>query len=66
MFLKEDMCEIIDVEKVRTGTISPVEHDGGEGVIPTSKSKEERRLVFKQDLIILPMLALGYFFGYLV
>ena len=30
------------------------------------KSKAERRLVLKQDLCILPLLALGDLFGYLV
>lgn len=30
------------------------------------KSKEEKRLVLKQDLAILPLLSLSIFFGYLV
>jgi hypothetical protein len=30
------------------------------------KSKMEKRLLLKQDLIIIPLLSLGYFFGYLV
>ena len=29
-------------------------------------NKQERRLVLKQDLVIIPLLAMGYFFGYLV
>jgi hypothetical protein len=33
---------------------------------PYSKSKEEKRLVFKQDLVILPLLSGSIFFGYLV
>ena len=30
------------------------------------RSKEERRVVLKQDLVILPLLALSFFFAYLV
>jgi hypothetical protein len=35
-------------------------------VIANVKSKMEKRLLLKQDLIIIPLLSLGYFFGYLV
>ena len=38
----------------------------GVGESSHHKSKAERWLVLKQDLLIMPLLSMGYFFGYLV
>lgn len=43
--------------------VAPVQPAGDTAATP---SKQERRLVQKQYMVMVPFLCLGYFFGYLV
>ena len=62
---KSDQLEVAHTAEVEnfTKVTAPAEDAAA---LLAFKSKEERRLVWRQDLIIIPLLSLGYMFGYLV
>ena len=63
--LKNDQVELGDQSELECVVpTEPLAENAAEYL--QTKSNEERRLVRRQDLIIIPLLSLGYLFGYLV
>ncbi len=63
-----DICSLVEVEQYDLGAHNQekVTEAPKDIRIRHVKSKEEKRLVLKQDLLILPLLSGSIFFGYLV
>ena len=62
---KEDQVELSHTSELEYGPPVGTLADNSAEYLQ-ARSKEERQLVRRQDLIIIPLLSLGYMFGYLV
>jgi hypothetical protein len=63
---KPTHLEVASTEAGDTTAVSEEEDDRNEAQENNVKTNAERNLVWKQDLLILPLLAISTFFGYLV